>query len=347
MRYEYVFIAEIRGLVPPREAEIVLDVPGVDGSVTYTGDRDAIPMVVDLKSVIGRQLLSGLAGKAVTDRSAELKRAVNSIRQNRKKSEYHEALVIIKVTGEVKDFELEHCREEEEFILCLGNSPAKDIQKFHKNYIQSFQAALHLAASNDISAKNLVDCVIFYRDDGKPIFCYEMEAYGTAYVASTITPGLVGDVMRYASVLNKERSHEDVIRLLSKSMDLTSDNLLSFLSAWAALEIFIGKAFKEYEGLVFGGAGEGLVPAHPEVIRRVREVMSDKFRLTDKFAIISGVLNKSGVDEDLKIFSSIKKLRDNLLHGQKVDISNLPCEATRNLTSKYLGLHLALAGKAS
>lgn len=347
MRYEYVFVAEIRGLVPPKQTEIVVDAPAIGGSVTFTGDGNSIPEAVDLKTAIGRQLLGGLAGKTIADRDAELKLAVQVIRQNRRKPNSHEALVIVRATGETEDFELEHSREDEGFILCLGSSPAKDIQKLHKSYVQSLKAALHLASPHDASAKTLVDCVLFYRDGGKPVFCYEMEAYGTAYVASPITPELTGDVMQFASLLSKGRSHTDVIRLLSRSMDLTSDTLLSFLSAWAAFEIFISKTFKEYEGLIFNDAGSSPIPAHPEVIRRVREVMSDKFRLTDKFAIIAGVLNKNDVDADLKAFSSLKGLRDKLFHGQEIDIRNLPCETTRNLASKYLRLHLALVGKSS
>lgn len=340
MRYHYVFVAEIRGLVPPKGAEIVVDVPAIGGSVTYTADGNSIPEVVDLKSAVGRQLLVGLAGRTVKGRNAELKCAVQLIREKRRTPNSVEALAILQATGDTEDFELEHTREDEGFIVCLGDSPAKDIQKLHKSYVQSLLAALHLASPQDASAKTLIDCVLFYRDDGKPIFCYEMEAYATAYTASPITQELANEAERFASQLSKERSYNDVIRLLSKSMDLSNDQLLSFLSAWAALEIFVSKTFKEYERLIFDDSGSGPISAHPEVIKRMRDVMSDKFRLTDKFAIIAGALGKEDVDADLKIFGNLKGVRDKLFHGQEIQIQDLPYEATRNLASKYLRLHL-------
>lgn len=324
----------------------MIDIPTIGGSVTYTGDENSIPEVVDLKSAAGGQLLGGLAGKSIGDRDAELARAVQRIRQNRRVPNSHAALAIVRVTGEIENFELKHTREDDGFVICLGESPSKDIQKSHRTHVQSLLAALHLASPNDTSTKILVDCVLFYRDDGKPVFCYEMEGCATAYVASPITQNLADKAARFTSQLSKGRSYTDVIRLLSKSMDLDSDQLLSFLSAWAALEIFICKTFKEYENLIFDGAGSGLILAHPEVIKRMREVMSDKFRLTDKFAIIAGILGKDDVDADLKTFAKLKGVRDKLLHGNEIQIRGLPSETTRNIASKYLRLHLTLDGKS-
>lgn len=347
MRYEYVFVAEVRGLLPSKGTEVVVDVPAIGGSVTYTGDGNSIPEVVDLKSAMGRQLMGGLADKSVGNRDAELKLAVQRIRQNRRTPHSYEALMIVKAMGETEDFELKQAREDNEFIVCLGGSPAKDIQKSNRSYVQSLLAALHITSPNDTSAKTLVDCVLFYRDDGKPIFCYEIEGHATAHVASPITQDLANEAARFASQLSRGHFYSDVIRLISKSMNLNSDQLLSFLSAWAALEIFISKTFKEYENLLFEHVESSSIQAHPEVIKRMRDVMSDKFRLADKFAIIAGALGKEDVDADLKTFADLKKVRDKLLHGKNVQIRSLPCETTRNLASKYLRLHLILVGKSS
>lgn len=339
MRYQYVFVAEIRGLVPTKEAEIVIDVPTIGGSVTYTANRDSIPEIVDLGSALGEQLLGGLGGKAVEDRNAELKRAVRLIRQKREKPNSTETLVIVQATGNTEDFELKHTHEDDGFIVCLGDSPAKDIQKIHINHVQSLLAALHLASPHGASAKKLIECVLFYRDDGKPIFCFEIEGYATAYSTLPITQDLAEKVDRYASQLAKGK-YTDVTRLLSKSMDLGNDPLLSFLSAWAALEIFVVKAFKEYEKLIFNDARVGAISAHPEVIKRMRDVMSDKFRLTDKFALIAGILASIDADADLKTFAKLKETRNNLFHGKETRIRDLPCEPTQKLVSKYLRLHL-------
>jgi len=345
MRYRYVLVAEIRGLMPPAGTEMVIDVPRVSGTITYTANRDSIPEVVDTRAAISSLMMRGLAGKFVEDPGAARRRKVLEIRHARRAANSPNMLVILDINSVTEDFELIHTREEDEFIVSFGESPAKSIRGSHERYVQSLFTALSLSAPTDLAAKRLVDCILFYRDDGKPIFCYEMEGYGTAYTVAPMTQKVAEEAHTFAAQLSKGPDYADVNRLLAKSMDLANDELLSFLSAWAALEIFVSKSFKEYEKLLFKYSGAGRLAAHPDVLQRISTVMSDKFRLTDKFAMLAGTLDEAGVETDLKTFGDVKGLRDRLFHGKEISTKTLPCESTRNLVRKYLRLHLE-AGSA-
>jgi hypothetical protein len=87
-----------------------------------------------------------------------------------------------------------------------------------------------------------------------------------------------------------------------------------------------------------------LEEGNPEVqrkyLRRIREVMKDKYRLADKFAVISLRLSPDSGDEDLEQMLKVKKIRDKLLHGDVIDEASLPVKIIRDLASKYLRFHL-------
>ena len=57
--------------------------------------------------------------------------------------------------------------------------------------------------------------------------------------------------------------------------------------------------------------------------------------LTDKFALIASFLSNEIV-EDIELFKSMKKLRDDISHGKEFNDETLPVEDARKLTAKYL-----------
>ena len=346
MRYRYIFAARIQGLIAP-ETDVVVEVSRVSGTITYTGDCEAIPQVVDLRSAIGSLMLGGLAGRGPGDVKIERDQAVSKIRQARVSEKSGNSLVIVDINSQIEDFELAHTREEDDFIVCLGDSPAKSIRSSHERYIQSLLAAISIASPHDVLAKRLAESVVFYTDGGKPIFCYEMEAYGTAYSAVPLTNSLAEDAGQFALQLSRGPDYNDVNRLIAKSLDMASDELLSFLSAWNSLEIFLNRAFKDYEKSIFAGSGDGQAGAHHEVVGRIKKVMSDKFRISDKFAVIAGDLDPANAAGDLKTFLDVKQRRDGLLHGKEMVARNLPSETGRKLVRKYLRLHLERAARST
>jgi hypothetical protein len=85
---------------------------------------------------------------------------------------------------------------------------------------------------------------------------------------------------------------------------------------------------------------ETLTPdAQHQYVERVRRVMRDKYRLFDKFALISSLLCPENADEDVRRFKLVKKYRDILSHGQDLNEGNLPVVAVQELGRRYLRLH--------
>ncbi len=66
--------------------------------------------------------------------------------------------------------------------------------------------------------------------------------------------------------------------------------------------------------------------------------MKGKYRLVDKFSVISFELSPDSSKDDIKNFEEIKDIRDKFMHGNDIDISNLPTNDTMKLLRKYLKL---------
>ena len=68
--------------------------------------------------------------------------------------------------------------------------------------------------------------------------------------------------------------------------------------------------------------------------------MSDKYRLTGKFAVISNIFDSNNSDKDIDQFKKIKLIRDEFFHSMKGEAKDLPLDLTRQLFSKYFKIYL-------
>ena len=104
--------------------------------------------------------------------------------------------------------------------------------------------------------------------------------------------------------------------------DVGTDRLKAFLSGWTALEILIGKAFNTYEQVFLSPLkNAGQATLRDRFLDRIKVVMKDKYRLTDKFVVVAAVLFPAipdiELEGDYETFCRLKKLRDSISHGDE------------------------------
>ena len=78
-------------------------------------------------------------------------------------------------------------------------------------------------------------------------------------------------------------------------------------------------------------------------LERIKDVMKDKYRLTDKFSLVASFLSNE-ITDDINLFKRLKNIRDNISHGKEFDEETLPVEDARKLVSKYLRNHMLAVG---
>jgi len=132
------------------------------------------------------------------------------------------------------------------------------------------------------------------------------------------------------------------VRLYAHSLNTATDNYRSFIAAWSALEILVGKIFPTYQPLLVMELRQIRQPPGVQVyLNRVAEVMEDKHTLADKFSVISMFLNDEGQpEEEVEKFRRLKKVRDLLFHGEDISEESLPMKEVQQLFDKYLRNHL-------
>lgn len=344
MQFRYVVGFQLIGVVRPSPetegAVIELSAQGARGRLT--GDLDSLPPEVDQATAAGNFLLNGIFGHGREGTPEErLAQEVEDIRQRRRKESGEGAFLVVEASGEVEDFEPQPQRDLSGFVLAIDDAPKKEIRARYEAVIHGLLGALAIASEHLCGVKKLVDVVTFVRQDGKPLFCFTFSGSANAYVSSPLSKDSVASIPRDAKTLSRHQSLVDAARLLSRSLAEDSDPLLSFLSVWSGLEIFVNKNFKDYERRVLERLSIGShPPVPPRVVERIRLVMSDKYRLSDKFSVISSELADLSVEQDQATFDSIKLVRDKLLHGEDISFANLPTTDAKRILRKYLRLHL-------
>jgi hypothetical protein len=344
MQYRYIVAFQLIGVIrPSTELEgflVELAIAGARGRLT--GDLDSLPPEVDQAAAVGRLLLQGILGQAGDGTPEErLSREVADIKQRRRKETGDAAFVVVEALGEVEDFNPRPQRELPGYVLALDNAPKKEIRARYESAVHGLLAALAIASDHLYGVKKVADEITFLRPDGKALYCYTLSGSANAYVSSAIPQDALPLIPRNAKTLSHHQSLVDAARLLSRSLAEDSDPLLSFLSVWSGLEIFVSKNFKDYDRRVLARLAVGSPPPVPtRIIERIRTVMSDKYRLTDKFSVIASELGDPGVEHDQATFEAIKLVRDKLLHGEDIPLASLPTSEAKGLLRKYLRLHV-------
>jgi hypothetical protein len=147
---------------------------------------------------------------------------------------------------------------------------------------------------------------------------------------------------RKAARKRRPFSRSSIFRsLLNDSLDPSQGTLRRFLSAWMALEVFVNKNFGAYEKRFWNSLSAGVAPPiRDQYLKRIHEVMRDKYKVLDKFAVLAAELDPAAADDDIGTFQRGKALRDEFAHGEPVDEPTLPVEPVQRLIRKLLRLHL-------
>jgi hypothetical protein len=154
---------------------------------------------------------------------------------------------------------------------------------------------------------------------------------------------LQADFAALRGLTDLERVHQ----LYAASLEQAHDRLRAFQAGWAALEIFVNKVFSDYEQSFLGELASHTDPqAKQWYVDRIREVMKDKYRLRDRFALISVSLAAQEADADVAEFVNAKKARDALAHGKDVADPDLPVEVVHRILDKYVRLHATKGGES-
>ena len=229
-----------------------------------------------------------------------------------------------------------------DFQTCLDGADKDEIRSRFYTKTTALLNAITAITGSVVGIKKVTSSVIFFKEDGKPIYSYTF-SFGSlkAYISKPVSDDILPLIESLYRQIVKDKTLQRVLRLFLSSFENEDDRLRSFLDAWMAFEIFINIIFATYENRFFKSLlEEEHTVAQKKYLERIQEVMKDKYRLIDKFAAVSFQLSPETADDDLKIIQQAKKIRDLLSHGESVDENTLPVNEIQKITSQYLRLHI-------
>ena len=343
MKYKYIAVYKINGLTPSedRAEQVLTEYAEINAKAILSHDATSHLIELDKMALIGNNMLSGAlnaSGNQTYDERLEI--ALSEIKGKREKDLGQGVFLIFEACGHEDNFNFEHTREMQDYIISRENeSPKHKIQKNYQAIINGIILSFAIATEQVYSFRKIKDGTIFINDNGKHIYSYSIEMHGTVTTSTRLTHDIASFVKKYGKTLGKHQNLISPARLLAKSLDDEIDDIQSFLSAWSGLEIFVNKNFNNFKDITFNNlSNHDTTLAPSKFFNRIKNVMEGKYKLIDKFSVISFELSPDSSEDDIKSFEEIKDIRDKFMHGNDIDISNLPTNDTTKLLRKYLKL---------
>lgn len=350
MNYSYTTIFSIKGInhIPDRcgielvaDSQIGLRAVLASQPNTHTFEQDRCRAVAGL-------MLRGLFGSEQIgeDFQYRVTHAVEELYAVRKKEFGDYPYLVVIAEGEVASFTPTQQRNTEDFVICFDGVDKNKIREQYQSSITAIINSITSVVERVIGIRKVADGIVFFREDGKPVYSYSLSAVSaTAYVSNHLLDEQVEAIDRLYRLFAADTIFPSVQRLLQFSLEIEKDRLRSFLNAWFAFEIFTNKAFRIYKCRFSKSLfTKDHTNAQMKYLERLQNIKKDKYNLLDRFAAISFRLSPDTADDDLNTVSHAKKIRNMLLHGESVDETTLPVKPIRDVARKYVHLLISSEG---
>jgi hypothetical protein len=346
MRYSYSSLYHIRGLSPaspPTDEEMFADAEQ-HGRAVLTSDPGQLGEQLDSSTALATMLLTGLIGgdKESGTVDERLARQVQRLRDERANKFPSGVFLFFEASGRCTSITPQVEHDYGSFVLALDGLPKREIRNRHEPLVRKILAAIGLGLASVAGFKKISDATVFFTDEGKPVYGFNFEG-GIPEMLVSRRPSAedLAATRQLVEKIAKDNALERVIRLLNESLEPDQGKLRKFLSAWMALEVFVNKSFGMYAERFWDGfSADVSAPIRERYLKRIHKVMRDKYKLLDKFVIISAELDPAEADTDIEIFQCGKKLRDQFSHGEVVDENALLVADVQGLVRKFLRLHV-------
>ena len=346
MRYTYVSAWKIIGGI--RMA--ATDVPCVlhetaNCRVTVTPSPDESLEIIDKGTVAASLLLRGLFNaEKFPDPGAAVQRELNELRAQRKAKSASVTVLIVEAFGTC-EATVKTAIEVDGLVLTFDAVDKDAIRTTHKEEIASAKLALAFESDPPSRMERFTEGIYLSGAEGRTTYSITFQMNARAYVSSRLTDEASRSVSDRFVLVSAQPEFRSVCRLYAQMAENEDEPLKAFLYGWSALEILISKMFiafeEEFMSPLVGGAQARL---RERFLRRVQEVMKDKYRLVEKFTCVTVALFPDAADADvgdyLEQFERLKRMRDKLLHGEDVPEKTLPIHELSGLLRRYVLAYL-------
>jgi hypothetical protein len=344
LRAKYVGLYKVLGisaLEDSTDVELAIVRPGL--TFRLSADPEPYAAVIDHETAVANIWLKTVfyGGELQGNLEERIHASLESERTARQKRGGTGVFLIVLATDDTLHPNLEHLQDYGSFQTAREAIPAGHFSRLVQKDLERVLASIALVLPWNVTrAIEKVAETAFLEDEdtGKPTYSIPLSFQGGhAYVSESFTLEHRERVAAMFAALSSERDLDTPTRLLAQSLRTREDDPRAFLSAWAALEIFINKTFARYNARWEEALRSGVPASGQRYFDSVKRIMEGKFNLVDKFAVIASMLDPDSGAEDVARLLEAKKARDGFYHAVGEEPSR---QLSLELLSKYLHLHL-------
>lgn len=297
-------------------------------------NRHAALLSMMMQGMIGNPLPEGFSERLVEQTARVERQRLDSIGTD--------PVIIIELKGDIDAVIPSDAWEIQNFLLCFDAFDKKALRDHLQSEVSAVLTGLRIGADARYEFRSVANGSYLTTEDGRIAHSASLEAGALGmYISSRLTAAQLAQVASDIALALNAGGLERVIRLHAQSLDKATDNYRSFIASWSALEILIGKLFPTYQSLLAAELRTvSQAPGLHAYLDRIADVMGDKHSLTDKFSVLSVYLDEERRTDAISTFRALKKVRDQLSHGEDVREDALPTQDVQRLFEKYLRNHL-------
>ena len=340
MKYFYIGVYRVRGVTLPADGparDVIEDAKVV---ARLLPNAESVDERVAQRTALANMMLDGGLGlsSALATFDERWKSSTTAVTQSWRQKFGGGAFLQVTICGEA-DYTPSTVREVNDIEVSFDGFNLRSLRDAARPVVARVLTSIGLSVESVKGIDKVAEAIVGESESGKRVFTFVPEANATAFVSQPPPTSFEISTTELFALLASHAEFDRVSDLLAASSEET-DDFRAFILAFTALEILVNKAFKSHEREFFEELREEAPAGRKIFLDRMSEVMSDKYRLTDKFGLISSRLDPSNHVSDLDAFKKLKRKRDAIAHGQDLRRGGHPASQVRDIAHKYLRLHL-------
>lgn len=353
MRYTYVSAWKVIGGINMAAADVARVLHETDQyRITLSPSPDNHLAIIDKGAAAANLLLRGLFNaEKFPDPAASIARQVEELRAERRGKSAGVTVLVIEAFG-TSEATIQKTNEVDGMVLTFDAVDKAAIRAAHKEQIDSAKLAVAFESEPPSRLEKFTEGIYLTDTAQRTIHSITLQMNARGYVSSRVTDEAATRISERFISVDSQAELRSICRLYAQMAENEDEPLKAFLFGWSALEILVAKMFVAFEeqfmSPLLGGPQTRL---RERFLRRVRDVMKDKYRLVEKFTCVTVVLFPDAADADvdgyLEKFERLKRMRDKLLHGEDIAENTLPVHELSGLLRSYVLAYLARPNTAS
>jgi hypothetical protein len=314
------------------------------GAARFVLAHSLAPFTAELdEAIAASELLSRQTNAGESDFASAVRTEANRISAERENQNQRGTILVLVAQGGVGISEPPETPyiEAEGYIVGTAFVDKKSIAERYYDAIASMKAAIGITFPQLIRFENLLDD-LYMTHEGKTLYS-RSRLRGPAWVThagydhkGSAAKAIAANFQLVYDAADLKRVSKLYLQMATSKKDLVR----AYLLGWTAFEILLAKSFSAYEAEFFSSAGDGWHPTlRTNFISSVREVLDSRYRADHRISAVTAVLFADLPDKEISelivSLKRMKKLRDEISHGQDFEERLLPIKELDCLLRRY------------